>query len=159
MIERHHPDCVILVETKLDERFSNSEFFDLNQWNVIIREDRNIHGGGIIIAVLRKYVATPVNIKYDDKDDNPELYWIKLHAYKNHKPIYICGFYRSQKDIRSSNFLNCLQESMQKLPGKKGQHHVVLLYLVDPSVSSPDFATISFDFILLIKMCGFQENK
>ena len=35
-----------------------------------------------------------------------------------------------------------------------------VLYLVDPSVSSPDFATISFDFILLIKMCVFKKiNK
>ena len=109
MIERDKPDCIILVETKLDENYSNSEYFDLNQWNIVTRKDRNIYGGGIIIAVLRKYVATPVNIKYENPNENPELYWIKLHSIQKQKPIYICGFYRSQRDIRSVNTMSvCL---------------------------------------------------
>ena len=60
-----------MIENKLDENHSNSEFFDLNKWNIVIRKDRNIYGGGIIIAVLRKYVATPVNIEYENKNENP----------------------------------------------------------------------------------------
>ena len=98
----------------------NSEFLDINKWNVIVRKDRTINGGGILIAVLRKYTATPVNIKYDSAEDNPELYWIKLHSFKKQKPVYICGFYRSQKDIRSSNMPSYLNESPRKLPDKKG---------------------------------------
>ena len=74
MLERDNPDCVILVETKLDESYSNSEFFDLNKWNVVVRKDRNKYGGGIIMAVLRKYVVSPVEIKYNDEKEDPELY-------------------------------------------------------------------------------------
>ena len=126
MLDQYSPDCIILVETKLDENYSNSEFFDLNNWNVVVRKDRNIHGGGIIMAVLRKYTASPVNIEYNDQNEDPELYWIKLHSINNRKPVYICGFYRSQRDIRSKNTLNCLQESLAKLPGKRGKQHVVI---------------------------------
>ena len=88
MLEKEKPDCVVLVETKLDESYSNSEFFDLEKWNIVIRKDRNAHGGGIIIAVLRKYVASPVDIKYDNKDDNPELYWLKLQSFNQQKAVF-----------------------------------------------------------------------
>ena len=102
LIETERPDCLILVETKLDNSYQSSEFFDLNTWNVVVRQDRNINGGGVIIAVSRKFVVSPVNIEYDD-NSNPELFWIKLHPIKRQKPIYICGFYRSQRDSRSQN--------------------------------------------------------
>ena len=127
LIENEKPDCLILVETKLDDSHQNSEFFDLNTWNVVVRQDRNCYGGGVIIAVRRKFIVTPVNIEYKNKDSNPELYWIKLHTIRKQKPIYICGFYRSQRDTRSSDTISCLRESLLKLPGKKGQQHVVLV--------------------------------
>ena len=110
----------------MDSTYKNAEFFDQNIWNVVIREDRNIYGGGIIIATLRKYAAAPVIIKYDDEETNPELYWIKLETFNRQKPIYICGLYRSQRDIRSAKTLNCLQESLEKLPGKKSQRHILV---------------------------------
>ena len=96
------------IETKLDSSYRTSEFFDTNIWNVVVREDRNIFGGGIIIAVLRKFVTSPVVIDYDDKSRKPELYWIKLHPARKQKPVYICGFYRSQRDPRSSFTLDFL---------------------------------------------------
>ena len=92
---------------------------------MVVREDRNIFGGGILIAVLRKFTVSPVNIQYDDKSLNPELFWIKLHSFNCEKPVYICGLYRSQRDIRSKYTLQCLRESLKKLPGK--QQHVIIL--------------------------------
>ena len=99
----------------------------MNTWNVVVRQDRNTYGGGVIIAVLRKFIATPVIIEYNNKDSNPELYWIKLHSIRKLKSIYICGFYRSQMDTRSSDTISCLRESLQKLPGKKGQQHIIIV--------------------------------
>ena len=125
LIENENPDCLVLVETKLDDTYKNSEFFDNNVWNVVTREDRNCYGGGIIIAVRRKFTVSPVEIKYDDQSSKPELYWIKLHTLNKRKPVYICGFYRSQRDSRSENTLKCLRESLQKLPGK--EQHVVIV--------------------------------
>ena len=142
VLNQHNPDCVVLVETKLDNTYANSEFFDINQWNIVVREDRNIYGGGIIIAVLRKYIATPIEINYKN-GDNPELYWIKLHTVKNVKPVYICGLYRSQKDKRSSNTINCLHESISKLPGRNGQKHLIITgdvnLHIDWDVNEPKF--------------------
>ena len=40
--------------------------------------------------------------------------------------MYICGLYRSQKDPRSANTIDCLRESIQKLPGRRGQHHLIV---------------------------------
>ena len=91
-----------------------------------MRKDRNVYGGGVLIAVLRKYIATPVDIKYDNEKENPELYWIKLHTISNQKPVYICGFYRSQRDARSLNMIQCLEESILKLPGRKGRQNLII---------------------------------
>ena len=93
---------------------------------MVVREDRNAFGGGIIIAVLRKYVVSPIKIQYENPTDNPELYWIKVHTINKQKSIYICGIYRSQKDIRSLNTLDCLRESIEKLPGHKKQNHIII---------------------------------
>ena len=38
MLEQKKPDCVVIVETKLNETYNNSEFFDLNKWNVIVKK-------------------------------------------------------------------------------------------------------------------------
>ena len=48
-------------------------------------------------------VVSPVEIKYDDEKEEPELYWIKLHSFNKQKLVYMCGFYRSQRDARSKN--------------------------------------------------------
>lgn len=84
VIDRHNPDSIILVETKLNDSYKNSEFFDLNKWNIVVR-------GGIIIAVLRKYIATPIEIKYEN-GNNPELYWIKLHTVKIKNQFIFVGY-------------------------------------------------------------------
>ena len=47
-----------------------------------------------------------------------------MHAINRQKPVYICGLYRSQRDLRSRNTISCLRESLTKLPGK--QQHVVI---------------------------------
>ena len=64
LIENENPDILILVETKLDNNYRNSEFFDTNEWNIVVRKDRNCYG--VIIAVRRKFTASPVIINYDD---------------------------------------------------------------------------------------------
>ena len=68
LIEVYKPDCLILVETKLNATYKTSEFFDPNTWNVAIREDRNEYGGGIIIAVLRKFIVSPIKIVYENDE-------------------------------------------------------------------------------------------
>ena len=74
LIETERPDCLVLVETKLDDTFNTAEFFNLNTWNVVIKEDRNKFGGGIIIATLRKHVVTPVKIVYENENHNHSLF-------------------------------------------------------------------------------------
>ena len=121
-------------------------------------EDRNTYGGGIIIAVRRKYIASPVKIEYENEDENPELYWIKIDTIKNQKSIYICGLYRSQRDIRSANTIECLRESLQKLPGCRGQHHIIITgdinLHIDWSINVPqnNSQTKHLD-VKLIKIC------
>ena len=42
LIEDENPDCLVLVETKLDNSYKNSEFFDNTVWNVVTREKNNM---------------------------------------------------------------------------------------------------------------------
>ena len=50
-----------------------------------------------------------------------------MHTIKNQKPVYICGLYRSQRDSRSATAINCLEESIRKLPGRNGNKHILIL--------------------------------
>ena len=31
-LQKYNPDCVVLIETKLDDSYKNSEFFDNSKW-------------------------------------------------------------------------------------------------------------------------------
>ena len=82
------PDIILLVETKLDSSISTYSFLPFNY--EAIRNDRNIHGGGVLIAVRTDIIADP----QDKLNTACEIIWTKVH-FLHKKAIYIASYQRA----------------------------------------------------------------
>ena len=74
---------VCLSETHLDQTIPNHPIFDYCN-KTIWRKDRNLHGGGVLIAVNDSIPAEPVLV---DNTDNTEIIFIRI------KESILLGFY------------------------------------------------------------------
>ena len=68
-----NPDIILLVETKLDSSIPTYSFLPFNY--DAIRNDRNLHGGGVLIAVRNDIIADP----QDKLNTTCEIIWTKVH--------------------------------------------------------------------------------
>ena len=85
-IQSNNPDIIFLVETKLDENYATHSFLPPNY--EAIRKDKNVHGGGVLIAFRDIIVAEPLQ----NLNSNCEIVWIKIHFVRN-KCIYFASYY------------------------------------------------------------------
>ena len=88
LIETHKPDVICGQESHIDlSTLKTAEVFP-NEYNVS-RKDRNIHGGGVFVAVTKKYVSTT---EYS-LGTKCEVLWCKITV-AGTKPLYIAPYYR-----------------------------------------------------------------
>ncbi|XP_053969185.1 uncharacterized protein LOC128870557 [Anastrepha ludens] len=86
-------DIFVLIETWLNENFFDNEFFDPNLYHVY-RKDRDVEktglcrGGGVLIAVQRKYSSSLVSLK--NNDTLLDQLCVSVHGASN---ILICASY------------------------------------------------------------------
>lgn len=52
-------DIVCITETHIDNTFTDKQVIETDN-NILYRQDRNIHGGGVLIAVNRKIKSTRI---------------------------------------------------------------------------------------------------
>ena len=105
-INATNPDIIHLVETKLDSSIPTYSFLPFNY--EAIRNDRNLHGGGVLIAVRNDIIADP----QDKLNTTCEIIWTKAHVVHK-KSIYIASYYRPPNDYTAS--LEALRESLSIL--------------------------------------------
>ena len=113
LIGKHDLDILSLNETNLNNTI------DTNSLNIpsnysFLRADRGKGTrGGCGFLISQQCAFDPITI--NTNLDNIEAKWIKI---KNSK-IYVCGFYRSNGYCKLDNFLDYMNECMNKLKGKK----------------------------------------
>lgn len=92
-VEKTDYDIIMLTETKLNEEFSGSFFFD-NRYKVFFRHRWDSYrggiGGGVLIAVKIKSFPTIRKRKWENRDT--EDLWIKLTTPRG-KVLNICSVY------------------------------------------------------------------
>ena len=76
------PDIILLVETKLDSSIPTYYFLPFNY--EAIRNDRNTHGGGVLIAVRTDIIADP----QDKLNTACEIIWTKVHFLHTKSNLY-----------------------------------------------------------------------
>ena len=117
LIETHQPDIICGQESHIDSTFTNGEIFPL-RYNVS-RKDRDIHGGGVFIAVSNKYISTT---EYS-LDTDCEIIWSKISIIGS-KPLLIASFYRTTDD--NMDPLLALNQSLRKLSNNGPLPNIIL---------------------------------
>ena len=125
LIDEVKPDIICGTESHLNDSISSNEIFP-NGYE-IFRKDRDLHGGGVFIAVSNKYIASSM----PELDTNCELLWINLQC-QGTRPLYICTFYRPPKsDIE-------VLEALGKSIGDLNQHKSLPNILLVGDFNLPD---------------------
>ena len=117
LVETYQPDVICGQESHIDSSFTNGEIFPPG-YNVS-RKDRNIHGGGVFIAVSNKFISTT---EYS-LDTDCEILWSKISIVGS-KPLLIASFYRPPDD--NMNPLLALNQSLRKLSNNGPLPNVIL---------------------------------
>ena len=83
-------DVIFMCETKIDSSINPAEFLPPN-YKGVIRKDRCLGGGGVMIAVKQHLVVNQV-----DFDCEAEIAWGKV-SLRGYKDMFIGSFYRQPK--------------------------------------------------------------
>ena len=122
LVESTKPDFVLRTETWIDPSITDNQIFPPN-YN-IYRNDRNIQGGGVLIAINSDHLSTPVPAL----QTNCEIVWNKISLAGN-KDMYLASYY----NLKTAN-----EESLEK-PG---------LSLERASTTKHSFIVVDGDFNL-----------
>jgi len=107
------PDIIIVTETKLDNSVYSSEFLSAN-YNAH-RLDRNINGGGVMVAIRNSYTIEEVAI------DQVKCEFICIRiAIQKSSPLYVAAYYRPPDETADQldNFETALEQLQSKLKAK-----------------------------------------
>ena len=107
------PDIIFMSETKLDKSVSSSEFLPERFQGHVIRKDRTIHGGGVLIAHRKGLVANPVACKGIKSDC--ELVMSRVQMSQGQPPLYVGAYYRSQVDNSPNTSLDGLDSALEQV--------------------------------------------
>ena len=102
-----------MSETKLDKSVSSSEFLPERFQGHVIRKDRTIHGGGVLIAHRKGLVANPVACKGIKSDC--ELVMSRVQMSQGQPPLYVGAYYRSQVDNSPNTSLDGLDSALEQV--------------------------------------------
>ena len=86
-LDVHKPDIVLGFESKLCNSMCTYEFFNKNC--TVIRRDRNLNGGGVLIAAFDRIIFYEIL----DLDTDCEMIWAGLH-FSGSKPLYLASYYK-----------------------------------------------------------------
>ena len=115
------PDAMILTETWIDKSVDYKEFLPANYYPAA-QKDRNLFGGGVMIAVKKDYVANAVEGLEKIKG---EVCWARLATDDGRGAMYIGACYRPEGPASE---LDGLAESLEIIDAKNrhGKSTVVL---------------------------------
>ena len=93
-----------MSKTKLDKSVNAAEFLSVNFQDNVIWKDRNLHGGGVLLAHREGLVLNPVSHKGIKKKDC-ELVFSRVSMANGQPPLYIGAYYHSQIENTANTHL------------------------------------------------------
>ena len=118
IIKIENPDIFVCTETHLSKDILSNEIFP--QTYIVIRKDRNRHGGGLLIAYKTHLSVTP----RPDLETDCEILWCEVICHDN-KSLFVGVFYRPPSS--SLDVIKELNKSMSILSnhGKKARNVIL----------------------------------
>ena len=107
------PDIVAMSKTKLDKSVNAAEFLPVNFHDNVIRKDRNLHGGGVLLAHREGLGLNPVSCKGIKNDC--ELVFSRVSMANGQPPLYIGAYFRSQIDNTANTSLDGLSSALSQV--------------------------------------------
>ena len=104
MIRSTYPDIIFGTGTWIDNSMKYSQIF--SRAYAIFWNDRNLSGGGVLIAVKHNYIATAT----PELQSECEIVWCKLELV-GQKAIYLCSYYSPRTSNEES--INQLGKSLE----------------------------------------------
>ena len=95
MLDSIKPDIICGTETWIDNSIKDSQIFPPG-YN-IYRNDRNLNGGGVLLAVRGNLISSPV----PELQTDCEIIWCKLELV-GHKAIYLTSYYNPKTSNEES---------------------------------------------------------
>ena len=99
------PDILVMSDTKMDKSVWSAEF--LPKCYVAIYKDRNLHGGGVMIAIHQGLIVNKIPLKGVNKDC--ELVFAKVALAGGAPPLFTGVYNRSQIDNPGNESLDGLE--------------------------------------------------
>lgn len=116
LVESTKPDIVLGTETWIDSSVKDTQIFPPNY--TIYRNDRNMKGGGVLIAINHDHLNTPV----PELQTNCEIVWAKI-SLAGSKDLYLASYYNPKTSNEES--LEELGRSLEKVNTTKNAFIVV----------------------------------
>ena len=95
MLDSIKPDIIFGTETWIDNNIKDSQIFT-PEYN-IYRNDRNLNGGGVLLAVRDNLISSPV----PELQTDCEIIWCKLELV-GYKAIYLTSYYNPKTSNEES---------------------------------------------------------
>lgn len=157
VIDSLKPDIIILTETKINDNIQDPEFIDDNAYK-IFRKDRNREGGGVLIAISRKYDS----IRVSELETECEIVWAKV-TIKGRNTLYVCAYYRP--DISDEASLEQFDISLARATGMNNAYLIIGGDLNFPSwhwptmslKEYPRYPKLHHNFINLLADHGLEQ--
>lgn len=106
-------DLICITETHLDPSFPNSLIFDSTD-KVIYRVDRNLNGGGVLIALNAEIEHSPIDI-----DTEGEIVCVEVNDSRRKYSCLVVCVYRPPSNNTVDPIYNCLNYLKSKYPSHK----------------------------------------
>ena len=105
LIDSTKPDIIIGTETWIDDSITDNQIFPPGYQ--LFRKDRNLHGGGVLVAVNSDYLCSPLT----ELQTDCEIVWCKLEL-AGQKAMYIASYY-NPKTSNEQGYLE-LEKSLER---------------------------------------------
>ena len=148
------PDIIAMSETKLDKSVNAAEFLPVNFQDNVIRKDRNLHGGGVLLAHREGLVVNPVSCKGIKNDC--ELVFSRVSMANGQPPLYIGAYYRSQIDNTANTSLDGLSSALSQVTELVGNSKATVILTGD--FNCPDISWDSLSTKTGGKVIGVSEK-
>ena len=134
------PDVLLLTETKLSAEVKSSEFLPQN-YLPAYRKDRNLNGGGVLIAVRKGLIVDEVPLVGIDK--SCELVCVRVSTSGSAPALYLLCYYRSQTDNVPNTSLDNLRSALEQVDRKVGNSKATVIVGGDFNCPKVDWDNLS----------------
>ena len=160
-LEQHSPDIIVGTETNLNNSINSSELFP--EGYSVLRRDRTFgraSRGGVLIGFKDDLIVTP----RPDLETDCEITWATVQI-QGSKQIFVGSFYRSHTFGSTTDYIDQLRNSLDKIDRSKGNQIWMAGDFNLPDINwdnmslkpNASYSNLSKNFLEIVADFGFEQ--